>query len=80
MAAPSTSQLTANIPEGTEYWVQPCGGEVTGNTPPASDADLAETMSLEVSLALNAVNNWKENFVRISFFNCLSFFLFSLIA
>lgn len=52
--------------EGPEFWIQPCGYQVTGNSPPSPDAALAESYALQLNLAINNIDNWKNEYVSTS--------------
>lgn len=71
MSLPVQSLASRAVPEGPEFWTDPCDGPVEGNDPPAPDADLAEQLGLKLALDLNDVDSWKNNYVsRFNTFIC----------
>jgi hypothetical protein len=67
MASPVTSDLSRSTrvgPEGPEFWIQPCGYTVEGNTPPFPDSALAGDYKSYLEMDLHYLEElWLEQFV-----------------
>ena len=57
-----------NRPEGTEYWIHPCGIRLDFDDWPhykVKNSDLAANYALQLDLTLHLINQWIEEFVRL---------------
>ncbi|XP_046641344.1 uncharacterized protein LOC124326500 [Daphnia pulicaria] len=74
MSSPVTGDLSRSTrigPEGPEFWIQPCGYTVEGNTPPFPDSVLAGDYKSYLEMDLHYLEElWLEQF-------CLDKFLMS---
>ncbi|EFX64500.1 hypothetical protein DAPPUDRAFT_334128 [Daphnia pulex] len=69
MSSPVTGDLSRSTrvgPEGPEFWIQPCGYTVEGNTPPFPDSALARDYKSYLEMDLHYLEElWLEQFVSL---------------